>query len=383
MYANRVQNASSFHARELQQHWCHMSVSCLHSPDQSKLQRLHTLFVLLCAQAARPTAILDLIRSAESFQFQTPGMTTDKSVSRTNGQQNSSSVATGPVPRSCDLCGYITSQPVCKACLLLEGLNKGRPRQGVERTKKKTNQDPIMPPSTATAASIATAATSARCCGAGGCSGKCQGDGQCGGGGSCGGGGCSSNAQAENTRMASQVMAGVMAGVGSRVAVAAYGVAPGLSLPGGKGHHTAAGNGGGGGDGSCGGGGSGGGRGGCGSCDAPVAKDACAGDMDVDSGSSLGADAVLDESRSMGNGQHAGSDSIGVCLTTGLSSLAPTVAVADMDESASRPGFVHTAAQSSPSGTAAGALDLTQAVLDLGVPVKTSRGLPLEIKYED
>ena len=32
----------------------------------------------------------------------------------------------------CERCGYISSQAVCKACALLEGLNKNRPRQTVE-----------------------------------------------------------------------------------------------------------------------------------------------------------------------------------------------------------------------------------------------------------
>ncbi|KAK5174190.1 cytosolic thiouridylase subunit Ctu1 [Saxophila tyrrhenica] len=32
----------------------------------------------------------------------------------------------------CERCGYLSSQSVCKACVLLEGLNKARPRTGVE-----------------------------------------------------------------------------------------------------------------------------------------------------------------------------------------------------------------------------------------------------------
>jgi cytoplasmic tRNA 2-thiolation protein 1 len=31
-------------------------------------------------------------------------------------------------PKACVRCGYMTSQEVCKACTLLEGLNKGRAR---------------------------------------------------------------------------------------------------------------------------------------------------------------------------------------------------------------------------------------------------------------
>ena len=33
-----------------------------------------------------------------------------------------------PVQGNCTKCGYISSQPLCKACVLLEGLNRGLPR---------------------------------------------------------------------------------------------------------------------------------------------------------------------------------------------------------------------------------------------------------------
>lgn len=37
--------------------------------------------------------------------------------------------------KQCERCGYITSQAVCKACVMLEGLNSGVPRLGVARTR--------------------------------------------------------------------------------------------------------------------------------------------------------------------------------------------------------------------------------------------------------
>ena len=41
-----------------------------------------------------------------------------------------------PLPKQrlgqCERCGYLSSQAVCKACVLLEGLNKARPRTGIE-----------------------------------------------------------------------------------------------------------------------------------------------------------------------------------------------------------------------------------------------------------
>jgi cytoplasmic tRNA 2-thiolation protein 1 len=32
----------------------------------------------------------------------------------------------------CKICGYLSSQDVCKACVLLEGLNKARPKHNIE-----------------------------------------------------------------------------------------------------------------------------------------------------------------------------------------------------------------------------------------------------------
>lgn len=122
--------------------------------------------VLVCLQAARPSAILDIIRSAEDFRFtmsetlpsqaneaasaskggrsKQPSATTagdeDGAEARTSETASSSasgaksmpgmvlpaasSVARAPPPRQCERCGYLASQPVCKACVLLEGLNR-------------------------------------------------------------------------------------------------------------------------------------------------------------------------------------------------------------------------------------------------------------------
>lgn len=37
---------------------------------------------------------------------------------------------------NCTRCGYVSSQDVCKACVLLEGLNKGLPRLGIGKSSK-------------------------------------------------------------------------------------------------------------------------------------------------------------------------------------------------------------------------------------------------------
>ncbi|KAA6417104.1 MAG: cytoplasmic tRNA 2-thiolation 1-like [Trebouxia sp. A1-2] len=66
-------------------------------------------------EATRPRAIVDLIHSAENFRIEL------------------GSEGILPQPKTCERCGYICSQSVCKACQLLEGLNKGLPSLGISR----------------------------------------------------------------------------------------------------------------------------------------------------------------------------------------------------------------------------------------------------------
>jgi cytoplasmic tRNA 2-thiolation protein 1 len=53
-----------------------------------------------------------------------------------NKKQTGKSGKDAPPPKQklgqCERCGYLSSQAVCKACVLLEGLNKARPRTGIE-----------------------------------------------------------------------------------------------------------------------------------------------------------------------------------------------------------------------------------------------------------
>lgn len=41
-----------------------------------------------------------------------------------------------PTLTKCSRCGYVSSQKLCKACILLEGLNKGLPRLGIGKTSR-------------------------------------------------------------------------------------------------------------------------------------------------------------------------------------------------------------------------------------------------------
>ncbi|KMZ70248.1 Cytoplasmic tRNA 2-thiolation protein 1 [Zostera marina] len=63
----------------------------------------------------RPRAILDIIKSGENFRIATSTKM--------------------PEQGTCERCGYISSQEWCKACVLLDGLNRGLPKLGIGRTK--------------------------------------------------------------------------------------------------------------------------------------------------------------------------------------------------------------------------------------------------------
>lgn len=36
----------------------------------------------------------------------------------------------------CTKCGFVSSQEICKACMLLEGLNRGLPKLGISKSSK-------------------------------------------------------------------------------------------------------------------------------------------------------------------------------------------------------------------------------------------------------
>lgn len=44
----------------------------------------------------------------------------------------------------CSRCGYLSSQAVCKACMLLEGLNKNRPKMEIQVGVEEENNSPTL-----------------------------------------------------------------------------------------------------------------------------------------------------------------------------------------------------------------------------------------------
>ncbi|EEE54929.1 hypothetical protein OsJ_02482 [Oryza sativa Japonica Group] len=86
--------------------------SCIYSPNA---YRGFAREFIKDLERMRPRAILDIIKSGENFRIST--------------------TTRMPEQGTCERCGYISSQKLCKACVLLDGLNRGLPKLGIGRTK--------------------------------------------------------------------------------------------------------------------------------------------------------------------------------------------------------------------------------------------------------
>ncbi|CAI9777928.1 unnamed protein product [Fraxinus pennsylvanica] len=83
----------------------YFSTECIYSPNA---YRGFAREFIKDLERMRPRAILDIIKSGEDFRI--------------------SASTKMPEQGNCERCGYISSQKWCKACVLLEGLNRGLPK---------------------------------------------------------------------------------------------------------------------------------------------------------------------------------------------------------------------------------------------------------------
>ena len=88
----------------------YFSTECTYSPEAFR-GTARTLIKDL--EALRPSSILDIIRSGEDFVLK--GEVKEKL----------------PEQGTCERCGYMSSRNICKACVLVEGLERGLPRLGI------------------------------------------------------------------------------------------------------------------------------------------------------------------------------------------------------------------------------------------------------------
>ncbi|XP_046964825.1 cytoplasmic tRNA 2-thiolation protein 1 [Vanessa cardui] len=91
----------------------YFSTECVFAPNA---YRGHARALLKDMEKVRPTCIMDIIYSGETMEVK-------EAVSL-------------PSQRVCIRCNFVSSQEVCKACVLLEGLNKGLPKLGIGKSSK-------------------------------------------------------------------------------------------------------------------------------------------------------------------------------------------------------------------------------------------------------
>ncbi|KAL1141015.1 hypothetical protein AAG570_000941, partial [Ranatra chinensis] len=91
----------------------YFSTECIYAPNA---YRGHARTFLKDLERIRPSVIMDILHSGEQLTVK-EGLTIAKR-------------------GVCSRCGFVSSQEVCKACILLEGLNKGLPKLGIGKSSK-------------------------------------------------------------------------------------------------------------------------------------------------------------------------------------------------------------------------------------------------------
>ncbi|KRX09620.1 hypothetical protein PPERSA_09290 [Pseudocohnilembus persalinus] len=87
----------------------YFSTECIYSPNA---YRGYVRELIKDLEKVKPSSIIDIIHSAEQFKI--------------DGEVKL------PQKRKCTRCGFVSSNEICKACVLLEGLNKGRAQKQLQ-----------------------------------------------------------------------------------------------------------------------------------------------------------------------------------------------------------------------------------------------------------
>lgn len=91
----------------------YFSEECVYAPEAFRGHARHLLKLL---EAARPSAALDLVHSAERLAL--------------------APAARPPPAGACSRCGALASRALCQACALLDGLDRGRPRLAIGQGRR-------------------------------------------------------------------------------------------------------------------------------------------------------------------------------------------------------------------------------------------------------
>lgn len=93
----------------------YFSTECIYSPNA---YRGFARELIKDLERVRPQCIIDIIKSAETFQFDVVNIR-KQTLTR------------------CEKCNYISSQKICRACVFLDGLNKGTAKLSIFESEGK------------------------------------------------------------------------------------------------------------------------------------------------------------------------------------------------------------------------------------------------------
>jgi cytoplasmic tRNA 2-thiolation protein 1 len=129
----------------------YFSTECIYSPNAYRgfareflkdLERIRPsailgprLLAFVCVCGRVSCRVVSLVRVASLLRAVSAGMDADIIHSGENMHLSTETKDKMPSVGKCERCGYISSQKLCKACVLLEGLNKGRPKVDISEAE--------------------------------------------------------------------------------------------------------------------------------------------------------------------------------------------------------------------------------------------------------
>ncbi|CAN6654929.1 cytoplasmic tRNA 2-thiolation protein 1 [Trichomonascus vanleenenianus] len=119
----------------------YFSTECTYSPEAF---RGTARALIKNLEAVRPSTIIDIIRSGESFEIKRKNKSVGKktAVDPNGATKKPAPLFSTEVKMSgrCERCGYMTPNKLCKACVLLAGLNAGRAKIAIEGGKSESGE---------------------------------------------------------------------------------------------------------------------------------------------------------------------------------------------------------------------------------------------------
>lgn len=118
----------------------YFSTECTFAPNA---YRGHARKYLKDLEKIRPSVIMDIIHSGTGWNYVLSSYSDCLLVllrlifnSISGEQLRFKDTVKKPIRGTCDRCGFVSSQQPCKACVLLEGLNRGLPKLGIGKKSK-------------------------------------------------------------------------------------------------------------------------------------------------------------------------------------------------------------------------------------------------------